>query len=443
MLKRKKAMLGLVFLCVMMLMIVGCGETNEDVKAETESQVDQGDKAEEVEEIVIRIAGFGGVDQAIVEDLLAEFVNPQVAKEGITVRYEPVAGDYLASLINSLSAGTAADLFYMDSFWAQNLIGAGQVAPLDSFLSESDILRKEHIIPALIDGFSYDGRVYGIAKDFNTLPIIFNKDLFDVAGVDYPNENDTWETLEEKLAEVVAAFDGEVTGITLQPEYARMGVFAYAAGWEPFANGKTNLLDPAFKEAFAWYTGLNDKGLGAMPADLGQGWGGGAFATGKVAVTVEGSWIIGFLRDEAPNLRYGASLLPLNPRTNERGNFIFTVAWGINAESENKDAAFKVMEALTSPEAQQWVLERGLAIPSRIELADNPYFKEDSQEARTNKVVFQGATSGNVRLFSFKEYGGEWMDPINVALAEVMSGQKTVEEALKTAQERLDVVMGE
>lgn len=389
-------------------------------------------------ETEIRIAGFGGVDQSIVEELIAKFVEPNVAKEGIKVIYEPITDDYLRYLVNSLSAGTAADLFYMDSFWAINVIKAGQVEPLNSYLAKSAVLSKEDIVPALIDGFTYDGKIYGIAKDFNTLALIYNKDLFDIANVPYPDENDTWETLEEKLSQVVTAFDGKVTGITLQPEYARMGAFAYAAGWEPFVNGKTNLMDPAFKDAFSWYTGLKEKGLGAMPADLGQGWGGGAFATGNVATTIEGAWIIGFLRDQAPNLRYGACLLPKNPKTGKRGNFIYTVAWGLNANSKNKDAAFKVLEALTSPEAQQWVLERGLAIPSRKALVDNPYFKQDTQEAKTNKIVFQGASTGNVKLFSFKEYGGKWMDPINVALTEVMTGQKTVEEALKTAQECLD-----
>jgi ABC-type glycerol-3-phosphate transport system substrate-binding protein len=33
------------------------------------------------------------------------------------------------------------------------------------------------------------------------------------------------------------------------------------------------------------------------------------------------------------------------------------------------------------------------------------------------------------------------MDPINVALSEVMSGQKTVDEALEIAQEQLDELM--
>jgi len=392
-------------------------------------------------ETEVRIVGWGGVDQSIVEELIIRFVVPELAGTGITAIYEPIVDDYQGNLINTLSAGTAGDLFYMDIFWAEYIIKAGQVEPLDSYLAKSAVLSKDDIIPSLLNAFSFDGKAYGIPKDFNSLALMYNKDHFDIAGVPYPNEKDTWEDLENKLAKVVEAFGGEVEGIALAPDFARFGAIAYATGWEPFVNGKTNLMDPAFLEAFNWYTELKEKGLGVMPADVGQGWNGGAFAIEKVAVAFEGAWILGFLRDEAPNLKYGATLLPKNPKTGQPGNLIYTVAWGINANSKNKDAAFKVMEALTSPDAQQWILERGLAIPSRKALADNPYFEKDTPEAQANKIVFLGASAGNVKPFKFKEYGGKWMDPINVALSEVMSGQKTVEEALEIAQEQLNELM--
>ncbi|HBY57016.1 MAG TPA: ABC transporter substrate-binding protein [Candidatus Atribacteria bacterium] len=391
--------------------------------------------------VEVRIVGWGGVDQSIVEELINIFVVPELAGKGITAIYEPIVDDFQKNLINSLSAGTAGDLFYMDIFWAEYIIKAGQVEPLDDYLTKSTVISKDDIIPSLLNAFTFDGKVYGIPKDFNSLALVYNKDLFDVAGVPYPDENDTWDDLENKLAKVVEAFNGEVAGLALAPEFARFGAFAYAAGWEPFVDGKTNLMDPAFKEAFNWYTGLKEKGLGVMPADIGQGWGGGALTTEKVAAALEGAWILGFLRDNAPNLKYGATLLPKNPRTGQRGNFIYTVAWGLNANSNNKDAAFKVLEALTSPAAQQWILERGLAIPSRKALADNPYFEKDTPEAQANKIVFLGASAGNVKPFKFKEYGDQWMNPINIALSEVMSGQKTADEALEIAQEQLNELM--
>jgi multiple sugar transport system substrate-binding protein len=389
----------------------------------------------------VRIGGFGGNDTVIVEEMIERFVRPALAGTGISVVYEPVADDYQRFIVNALSAGTAPDLFYMDIFWAGSLMRSGTVEPLNAYLEKSSVLKPDHIIDSLLDAFTIDDQIYGIPKDFNTLAVFFNKDLFDYAGVEYLNDDDTWETFYEKLA-AVAAVDPDIYGLALQPEFARMGALAYAAGFTPFDDsGKTNLADDGFVESFKWYTDMATTGVGIMPADLSQGWGGGALATEQVAAALEGAWVIGALKDEAPNLQYGATLIPKHPTTGQRGNLIFTVAWGMNAASPNKDAAFKVLEVLTSEEVQQWVLERGLAIPSRVALADNPYFQQDNPEAQANYTVFLGASDGNVLPFSFGIYGGDWMSPINEALSAVMSKQSTLEEALHEAQIRLDALM--
>lgn len=389
----------------------------------------------------VRIGGFGGNDTIIVEEMLERFIRPALEGTGITVSYEPVADDFQRYIVNALSAGTAPDLFYVDIFWAESLMRSGVLEPLNGYLAESDILKPDHIIDSLLDAFTMDGKIYGIPKDFNTLAVFYNKDLFDYAEVPYPDENDTWDTFYEKL-EKVAAIDPEIYGLALQPEFARMGALAYAAGFEPFdAEGKSNLLDPAFVDAFSWYTGMAKTGVGVMPMDVSQDWGGGALAAERVAAALEGAWILGFLKDNAPNLNYGATFVPKHPGTGERGNLIFCVAWAMNAASENKEAAFKVIELLTSEEVQQWVLERGLAIPSRKALADNPYFSIDTPDAKANAVVFAGASDGYVLSFAFGKYGGEWMDPINQALTAVMTGESTVEEALADAQKRLEAVM--
>lgn len=388
----------------------------------------------------VRVCGAGGNDTAIVEEMIQKFINPKLKDQGIVAVYEPIADNYQQQITTALSSGTAADLFYVDIFWAQGLIKTGAIEPLDKYIGKSKILHKKDIIPSLLDAFSYQGKIYGIAKDFNTLALFYNKDLFDLAKVPYPDESDTWATLEAKLKKISDPAKG-IFGMALAPDYARMGALAYGAGFKPFdKNGKSNLQDPAFKSAFEWYTGLAAKKLGVMPADIGQGWGGGAFQAEKVATCLEGAWLIGSLKDNAPNLKYGATLLPKAPKTGKRGNFIFTVSWSMNKNSTKKDAAFKVLEVLTSPEVQQWVLERGLAIPSRTALADNPYFKQDDPAAKANAVVFKGASSGNVLPFSFRQYGGDWMNPINEALSQVMSGQADVDRALKEAQQKLDVV---
>jgi multiple sugar transport system substrate-binding protein len=382
----------------------------------------------------IRIMGYGGNDPAILVRLLDEVVGADLAAQGITVTYEPLEGDFNAALFNALSAGTAADIFYVPVETAPGIIATGKVLPLDGLFDTAPF------IPSLVEAYTVNGQVYGVAKDFNTLAIHYNIDLFEEAGVEVPNESDTWETFAEKLRGVAALGD-DVYGACFPAGYDRFGAFAFATGWEPFgANGRSDLLDPAFVEAVTWYTDLVREGVAVQPSDIGQGWTGGCFATDQVGVAIEGAWILGFLRDAAPNLRYGTTLMPIGP-SGERGNFLYTVAYGINADSPNRQAALTVLEALTSPEAQQWVLEQGLAIPSRSALADNPFFGEGTPEAEANRVVFVGADDGSVFGFQFGRIGTEWMNPVNSALVEIMTGQTSVDAALRAAQRDLDAVL--
>lgn len=67
-------------------------------------------------EEIVRISGWGGSEVAIVNGLLTNVLAEKLAEEGIRVKYEPVDGDYSQFIINGLSAGTAPDLFYVDTF---------------------------------------------------------------------------------------------------------------------------------------------------------------------------------------------------------------------------------------------------------------------------------------------------------------------------------------
>lgn len=383
----------------------------------------------------VRVQGYGGQDPAIVQRLIDEVIGDDLAAEGITIQYEPIETDYNAVLTNALSAGTAADVFYIPGETAPGIIATGKVLPIE------DLVDTSAFIDSLMSVYTIDGHVYGIPKDFNTLAVFYNKDIFDAAGVDYPNADDDWNTFGDKL-KAVNELDPDIHGICLPADFARMGAFAYANGWMPFeADGSANLLDPKFVEAFDYYTGLVTSGVAVQPADIGAGWPGDCLAKEQAAVAIEGAWILGFLRDSAPNLQYGSSLLPKSPNTGETGNFIYTVAWGINADSQVQDAAVKVLDALTSPETQQFILEQGLAIPSRKALADNPYFQQDTPEAQGNLTVFEGASAGNVLGYQFGNVGTDYLTPINNAMNEVMTGQSDSQTALTQAQSELAALL--
>lgn len=378
----------------------------------------------------IKINGYGGTDPAVVGDLINRFVKPAVAKDGITVVYQPLQGDYNQQLTTLLASGNAGDVFYLPAETVDGFVKTGKVLPLNGVVSTAPYIKS------LNTAFTRNGKIYAIAKDFNTLTLVYNKDLFDEAGVAYPNNSDTWTTLQQKLTTLKQKLGPDYYGICLQPNFDRFGAFAYGAGWQQFgANGKTNLADPRFAQAFNYYTGLAQNKVGVTPSEISQDWTGGCLKTGKVAVAIEGGWIVNFLRDNAPNLKFGTALLPKNPTTGQRGNFLYTVGWAINAGTKNRAAAVKVLNALTSPQAQQYVLEQGLAIPSRSSLQNSAYFKKTDPGAVNSRLVFQGADDGNVRAFTFGPQGTDWAKPINEALASVLSGQKSAADALKKAQQ--------
>lgn len=388
-------------------------------------------------EDVVRVSGWGGDNIVVVNTLLNEVLADELAEAGIRASYEPVEGDFAQNITNALSAGTAPDIFYVDSFWGYPLFASGRIATV----SEANQAVADDIIPALNEAFTYNGDLKGIAKDFNTLAVQFNKDIFDDAGVDYLSSDDDWYDFRSKLQAIQAELD-DVDGLCVVPDYARFAAFALATGWTPINEDGHTVLDDDFREAFEFYTSLVEEGAGVLAADIGQDWTGGCLGNEYTAVSIEGAWMVGFLRDQAPSMEYDTVHIPRHPGTGERGNLVFTVSWSVAADSDVSESAHKLVELLTSPKAQQWVLESGLALPSREALGDNAYFEQDDREAHMSRVVFEGASDGHVEPFAFGSYGESWKSIMDEALGAVLLDERTVDQAIAEAQASYDRLTG-
>ncbi len=391
------------------------------------------------EEIEVTLAGTSGADSVAMTQLLKDELADEFKEAGISINYQIITGELSNYLTNALSAGTAPDLFYVDVYWAIPLYRTGKIEPIpmDKFSAT-----KDAIIPTLNNAFTVDDTYYGIPKDFNTLSIIYNKDIFDEAGVEYPDNDDTWDDFKNKLAKIHEEIP-EVHGVCIVPDYPRFAAFSFASGWKIFNDEGKIILDDNFKEGFEYYASLLDAGAATIAADQGEEWTGGCMANETSAVAIEGAWMGNALRDNAPNMEYGAAKMPINPRTNKRGNFVFTVAWSVAKQAENKEAAYKALEILTTASTQQWVLEKGWAIPSRTALQDNPFFSKNTAESELSKIVFDSSSDGHVYPYSFGPYGGKIKDVLNAAMNSVMLKEKTVDEAIAAAQEEINTLTGQ
>ncbi|MDQ0338992.1 ABC-type glycerol-3-phosphate transport system substrate-binding protein [Caldalkalibacillus uzonensis] len=101
--------------------------------------------------------------------------------------------------------------------------------------------------------------------------------------------------------------------------------------------------------------------------------------------------------------------------------------------SAHKEEAFKLIEFLTGPEAQHITVEGGLALPSRMSLAEDFIEKYPERKA----WVLGGDYA---RPYTLGPNFGRKNQIFDNAVEAVFLGQKTAEEALTEAQQEIDAL---
>ncbi len=367
------------------------------------------------------ISGWPGnpAEEAAIKNMIETFNK---SRNDIQIVWEPVAGDYKQTLMTKLSGGTGPDLFYVDVYVFEELAGANVLLPLDTYIKR-DNFDINDFFTSLVDAFKYKGRTYGIAKDFSTLALWYNKEIFDKYKVPYPTNNETWDSLLKKLKQLKAA--GFETPMSIAADFNRIIPFIMSYGGRIVKPDLSVALgEPNSKKALQFYVDLVVKEKVAKePSALGSGWLGEAFATEKVAVVMEGPWLIGFLRENFPNTFKKAQVVEM-PKMLKKSTMIYTVAWAINRETPNKDAAWEVLKFLVTQGQDIFVKGAGV-LASRKSLAS-----KDTDPIKT--VFYKGA-----------EYGTPWRvptptgifstanDQINSVLRDLFAGKMTVDEGIK------------
>lgn len=380
------------------------------------------------ERVEVRLSGWASspAETALLESLLYKF---SVANPDIIVKYEPITGDYWASLKTMVASGTEPDVYYMDIFQFPAFAQDAVLLPLDDLMAGTGA-KKADFVPSLMDAFTYEGKVYGIAKDFNTLGLFYNTEMFDKAGLAYPTADWTWDDLKaaaEKLTDLTNP-NKPIYGLGVPADAGRFPIFAFQNGGGIMnADFSDTLLDsPETIAAAEFYTSFRANKIGAVPADVGEGWQGTVFGKGQFAMVYEGGWLTPYLNQQFPNTKFGVVVPPAGPKG--EGNLIFTVSWSISKNCKNPEAAWKVIEFLTSEESQNTVLASGFALPTRVSLQNSDYLKNNPASA----AIFQGAFE-NALPFVWGVVGSDVNEQMGKALERVYLENQPVADALKQA----------
>lgn len=273
-----------------------------------------------------------------------------------------VASDLTQELSQGFASGDPADVFYVSADSFQAYASNGSLYPYGSELDAAD-----DFYPSLVDQFTYDGDLVCAPKDFSTLALVINTDAWAAAGLTDADVPTTWDQLTDVAGRLTT--DTQV-GLGFSGEYARVGVFlAQAGGALVSADGTEATADSAANvEGLTYVQQLLASGSAAYAADLGTGWGGEAFGTGKAAMTIEGNWITGALTNDYPDVAYRVVPLPAGP--GGQGTLQFTNCWGVAADSGNQSDAVDLVQFLTATDQQLAFSEAFGVMPSVQSAAD-------------------------------------------------------------------------
>jgi len=317
------------------LALSGCGGSGFDEPADSGAS---GELTSSDDALTLMIGSSGEAETSAVEDAVAAWS----ADSGVEATVQ-VANDLKQQLAQGFAAGSPPDLFYMAPEEIAGYAGNGSLKAYGDLLAN-----KDDFYPTLVDNFTFDGDFYCAPKDFSTLALIINTDLWAAAGLTDADLPTTWEQLTEVSKKLTS---NGVVGLGFSHEYQRLGAFMAQAGGALVTDGSVVASSQENVDALNYVKeGLNAGNFAFAAKDLGVGWGGEAFGKQLAAMVIEGNWIGGAMTADYPDLKYTVAELPAGPAG--QGTMQYTNCWGMAADSPNQQAALELVEYLTATDQQ-------------------------------------------------------------------------------------------
>ena len=309
-------------------------------------------------DLTILIGSSGDAETDLVNDLVAEWS----AESGVDAEVI-VASDLNQQLSQGFSSNEPPDLFYLSTDQMAAYAATDSLEPYADSLSNAD-----DFYPNLREAFTFDGQFMCAPKDFSTLALVINTDMWAEAGLTDDDIPTTWDELVSVAEQLTTA---DHVGLAYGPEVQRIGVFMAQAGGAFIADdGTTAVVDsPENAEALQFVKDHMAAGHFSFSSDLGAGWGGEAFGNGLAAMVIEGNWIQGAMTNDFPDVNYQVAELPEGP--GGKGTIQYTNCWGMAALSDNIPAATSLVEFLTTPESQLRAAEAFGVMPSVASAAED------------------------------------------------------------------------
>lgn len=383
----------------------------------------------------IKVLNWGTEQEGRVwNDLAADFQK----KTGIKVEVETAEWSVYWDKINTLyAAGTPPEVFAMDAPLFQDWYSRGALSSLQPYL-DKDKKFLDGIYPQTLAAYKTESGYFGLPRDCQTIALFYNKDMFDAAGLKYPDDSWTYDDFKAAAKKLTKTSGSKVTQWGFQADLYDIETFMSDAVW---AYGG-DILSPDGKSTVIG----EEKELWKLVGDMVRGdrsipdqeslaqYGSDAFLAGKVAMITTGHWSVPTYKDVA--FKWAVAPLPKGPAG--RAASINSAGFVMAKNCKNPDAGWEWVKFVLSKEGQTRLAQLGFAIPTRKEVAESPAFLD--QEVKIDHKIFLDAIQYSHMKPVFRGYDA-WSAAFGDAMSAIYKPSVPVEKVLADATAAADAAL--
>lgn len=354
-------------------------------------------------------------------------------------------GEYWTKLEASAESNTMPDIFWMHTNEILKYSDFGMLADLTDLYDDPAYYTDHYSEISLSNAQGSDGRMYGIPKDKDNVCLVYNREMFDAAGVSYPDESWTWDDLTEASQEIYDA-TGKYGYMAYADDQLGYWNFVYQKGGYILNEDKTaaGFDQPATIDAMKFYIGLQSTDWCPDQNYFAETSPGTAFFSEQGAMFLEGNWNLLAEMQNYPDMigKWDIAVLPACPdpaQGDGRASISNGLCYSTAARGKNLEIVKDVLKFFGEEEAQRIQGESGAAIPAYEGLEDTWVGVFDQFDFKLNvpavidQFDYAVQSVNNAARPSWKNRVTEILNSICVGTTDIDSGLAAMQECIDTA----------
>lgn len=371
--------------------------------------------------------------------------------------------EYWDGLTTSLVSGTAPDVFTNHVSRYPELLVRGQLLDIQPFVERDGVDTSIYLVNP--DLWVRDGQRYGLPKDWDTIALYYNAEMFEAAGITAEDiANWSWNpadggSFQEAIAKLTLDSSGRNA---LDPDFDAQDVvqWGFAGGvgdassgaqpdWSSFAASTGfQLTDGPWTTAYhyddqrvidtvQWWANLHlVHGYTPGSDQLASGVESLFFAS-KAAMYPMGSWEIGWITNDAT---FDVGFAPMPEGPEGRRSPINGLSDAIYAGTEHPEEAWQWVKFLASTDCANIVGDFGVVFPAIQSGVDRAVAAYEEKGLDVSAFTNIAATEGGTYLLPMTENGTEIRDILQPVLQDIFDGVVTAQDALPPVNEEINAL---